>query len=332
MKRVSLEELMGHHPQFTYGQQYEYIGNQIAAGRLKPVKNAKTNGKRPALCLSYWRIEEADTSYRELEEELKFHLEPLICVEYYLDHLEEYQNDRSFVLMLNEYLKNNRELLEQPESVNERSFEIWNREKFLTKEQGSRILKRCRIDAAFFHMYGTAEPLAYYSNTRETPQNMLVLENKDTFFSMRRFLLDGNTVILGEEIGTLIYGGGKRVVKSFQDFELSVEPYMKAESNNIYYFGDLDYEGIGIYESLRRQCFRNEGQGKRTIVPFVAAYEKMLEKAEQVHKLPETKEQQNRKIAGDFFDYFPKETVARMQEILERDQYIPQEILNMGDY
>ena len=120
MKRVSLEELMGHHPQFTYGQQYEYIGNLIAAGRLKPVKNAKTNGKRPALCLSYWRIEEADTSYRELEEELKFHLEPLICVEYYLDHLEEYQNDRSWVLMLNEYLKNNRELLEQPESILQR--------------------------------------------------------------------------------------------------------------------------------------------------------------------------------------------------------------------
>lgn len=330
MKRISLEELMGHHPDFTYGQQYEYIRNLIAAGKLKPVKSAKTNGKSPALCLSYWKVEEADTSYRELEEELKFQLEPLISVEYYLAHLEEYQKDRTFVLMLNEYLKKDRGLLEQPESVNERSFEIWNREKFLTKEQGSRILKRCRIDAAFFNMYGTAEPLAYYSNTREIPQNMLVLENKDTFFSMRRFLLDGNTAILGEEIGTLIYGGGKRVIKSFQDFELSVEPYMKSEKNTIYYFGDLDYEGIGIYESLRKQGLGNEE--KRIIVPFVAAYEKMLEKAKQADRLPKTKEQQNRNITGDFFDYFSRGTKEQMLGILQKNQYIPQEILNMGDY
>lgn len=330
MKRISLEELMGHHPDFTYGQQYEYIRKLIAAGKLKPVKSARTNGKSPALCLSYWKVEDADTSYRELEEELKFQLEPLISVEYYLAHLEEYQKDRTFVLMLNEYLKENRELLKQPESVNERSFEIWNREKFLTKEQGGRILKRCRIDAAFFNMYGTAEPLAYYSNTREIPQNMLVLENKDTFFSMRRFLLDGNTAILGEEIGTLIYGGGKRVIKSFQDFELSVEPYMKSEKNTIYYFGDLDYEGIGIYEGLKKQGLGNEE--KRIIVPFVAAYEKMLEKAKQADRLPKTKEQQNRNITGDFFDYFSRGTKEQMLEILQKNQYIPQEILNMGDY
>lgn len=330
MKRISLEELMERHPDFTYGQQYEYIRNLLTAGKLKPVKSAKTNGKSPALCLAYWKIEEADTSYRELEEELKFQLEPLISVEYYLEHLEEYRKDRFWVLRLDEYLKNNRGLLEQPESVNERSFEIWNREKFLTKEQGIRILKRCGIDAAFFHMYETAEPLACYSNTREIPQNMLILENKDTFFSMRRFLLDGNTAILGKEIRTLIYGGGKRVVKSFQDFELSVEPYMKSQGNKIYYFGDLDYEGIGIYESLSRQCIKNHE--KRTIVPFVAAYEKMLQKAEQVHGLPETKEQQNRNITGDFFAYFSEDTVGRMLEILEKDQYIPQEILNMGDY
>ena len=45
----------------------------------------------------------------------------------------------------------------------------------------------------------------------------------------------------------MIYGAGKGIFKSFQDFEFCVEPYMKEKKNQIFYFGDLDYEGIGIY-------------------------------------------------------------------------------------
>ena len=71
------------------------------------------------------------------------------------------------------------------------------------------------------------------------PQNLLILENKDTFFSMRRRLLEGNETILGIKIDTLIYGAGKGIFRSFEDFDLCVEPYMKAAGNQIYYFGDL---------------------------------------------------------------------------------------------
>ena len=88
----------------------------------------------------------------------------MISIGYYLSHLDEYQKDRKWVLMLNDYLKENRSLLQQPISVNERSFEIWSREKFLTKEQGRKILKRCRIETDFLNMYETAEPFAYYSH------------------------------------------------------------------------------------------------------------------------------------------------------------------------
>ncbi len=327
MKRISLEELFRRHPADSYQQQYARIMDLLEQGRLKPVKKAGTNGKKPALFLAYWQVEEQVSFYQELEEELKYHLEPLISIEYYLSHLQAYQADRPWVLMLNRYLKENRFLLEQSESCNERSFEIFGREKFLAREQGRKILKRCRIEPDFLNLYETAEPFAYYTHTRETPQNMLILENKDTFFSMRRFLLEGNSWVLGEKIGTLIYGGGKRIVKSFQDFEFSAEPYMQAEGNKIYYFGDLDYEGIGIYESLagqRRICKRP--------VPFPAAYEKMLEKAAKTVALPDTKERQNQNLKGDFFAYFSEDTVARMREILERGKYIPQEILNRKDF
>lgn len=58
---------------------------------------------------------------------------------------------------------------------------------------------------------------------------------------MRNYLLNGHTEI---------FGAGKGIIRSFQDFDLCAEPYMKHPKNTIYYFGDLDYEGIGIYENL----------------------------------------------------------------------------------
>ncbi len=325
MRRVSLEELLKQCLAPDYSGQHAYVMGLLAEGRIKPVKTAKGNGKTPALCLSYWEVGEA-RGRGELEEELKFHLDPLISVEYYRGHLAQYEKDREWVLLLDQYLKTRRDCLKQPESANERSFEIWGREKFLTEGPGKRILRRCGIDPAALNLYATAEPLAYYCHTRETPQNMLILENRDTFFSMRKYLLDGGGAILGLKVGTLIYGGGKRIDRSFREFWTGAEPYMGAEGNSIYYFGDLDHEGIGIFEGLRGQS-----PGGARAVPFLAAYGKMLEKAEAAGRLPDMKEGQGRRSGDLFFSYFPEETAARMRKILAAGKYVPQEILNISD-
>ena len=325
MKRITLEALVARHRDMTYEEQHSYIQNQLKSGALKPVKASGTNGKTPALHREYWIVEEKK-DYSALQEELKYGLMHLLSVDYYFSHPETYQKDRPWVLMLNDYLLHRRSALAHRESVNERSFEIWNREKFLTKGPGRKILKRCGLDMEFLNVYETGEQLAYYSHTRAAPQNLLILENKDTFYSMRQHLLAGGTGILGVDMGTLIYGGGKRIRQSFQDFEICVEPYMKEKANTIYYFGDLDYEGIGIYEGLAEMF-----QGKWEIVPFCPAYEKMLEKAKEAVRLPETSEGQNRSISGKFFSYFDETVQGRMLEILTRDLYIPQEIVNITD-
>lgn len=103
---------------------------------------------------------------------------------------------------------------------------------------------------------------------------------------------------------------------------------MQAEGNRIYYFGDLDYEGIGIYERLAEQSARQNIK----IQPFTQAYETMLVKARPVRQLPKTKEKQNRNLTGDFFTYFPEQTVCVMKELLEQEYYIPQEIINQADF
>ena len=326
MKRISLESLLHSRQELPYQEQYEHICRLLEEEKIKPVKASRTNGKKPALYREYWILEK-QKDYSKYIEELKYSLSTKISIEYYLKHPDIYEADHPWVLMLNEYLKKTSDTVQIPVSLNERSFEIWNREKFLDREQGKKILKRCGIEMESLNVYRTSEPMPYYAHTRNTPQNLLILENKDSFFSMRSQLLSGHTEIFGTEVGTLIYGAGKGILRSFQDFDLCAEPYMKDSRNKILYFGDLDYEGIGIYENLAERF-----QDRWTIAPFVPAYKAMLQKADHIYQLPETKEHQNRNISSAFFQYFDNETVRKMQSVLEADQYIPQEILNTSDF
>ena len=326
MKRISLDDLLHTRQDLDYQEQYEYIMKLLEKGQIKPVKASKSNGKKPALYREYWMVEE-QKDYSNYIEEIKYTFSTMISVDYYLAHPDTYEKDRIWVLMLNEYLKKHADALLTAESLNERSFEIWHREKFLDREQGKKILKRCGLNVEALNVYRTTEPLSYYTHTRNVPQNLLILENKDPFFSMRNHLLSGHTEIFNIETGTLIYGAGKGIIRSFQDFDLCAEPYMKHPGNTILYFGDLDYEGIGIYENLAEK-FKDQWK----IIPFIPAYKAMLRKAESVKILPKTKESQNRNISSEFFAYFDEQTVCKMKKILEEDRYIPQEILNTTDF
>lgn len=326
MKRQSLDQLLEKYREETYDVQYQYIMQLIQEGKIKPVKTSGKNGKKPALYTAY-HILEAKKDYSELEYELLYQTDPQISVDYYLQHPENYIQERESVRLLNTFLKEKKNRLQIPISFNERCFEIWGYEKFLSKASGRTFLNHCGLTLDFLNCYPTAEPFAYFAVSRETPQKLLILENKDPFVSMRKHLLAGHHTILGERICTLIYGAGKRVISSFQDFSISAEPYMQSEGNELLYFGDLDYEGIRIYENLAA-AFSDQGK----IVPFAAAYLAMLHKADNARKLPTTKEQQNRNISNTFFSYFDDKDAGRMKKILEQDLYIPQEILNISDF
>lgn len=328
MRRVKLDDLAAKYRLREYKELYTKVLELIDSKKIKPVKASGINGKSPALYREYWLIEESQDVTKYLEE-LNFQIVPAISTDYYKAHMDQYLQDRQWVLLLNDYLRNSKDQFMTQMSENERSFDIWHREKFLKQEQGKKILKRCGIDIQSLNLYRTTEPIAYYSATKQTPQNMLVIENKDTFYSMRKFLIDGNDKIFGEHIGTLIYGAGKGIIAAFSDFDISAEPYMTAQRNTIYYFGDLDYEGIGIYEN-----FVAAYGEQYEIRLFVRAYEKMLSKAESIDRdsLPTTKEGQNRKIGSVFLSVFSQSQQTTIMDILAHDRYIPQEILNIEDF
>lgn len=353
MKKTSLDELASKYRLPDYKSLHAKVMELIENRKIKPVKASGINGKSPALYREYWITEEKQ-DVSQYCDELNYDISPAIMTDYYKSHIDRYIQDRQWVLLLNDYIKNCGGRFMTLMSENERSFDIWHREKFLKQEQGRKILKRCGIDAEALNFYRTTEPLAYYCATRRTPQKLLIVENKDTFYSMRKCLLEGSDGICGEEIGTLIYGAGKGIISAFADFAISGEPYMMEPGNKIYYFGDMDYEGIGIYENFAAAykdryniMSVSEASGSENptlaglsicraaneILLFKAAYEKMLDKAERVgiSNMPLTKEGQNRKIGKLFLSNFSRIQQEKIMEILESDRYIPQEILNVED-
>lgn len=293
---------------------------------ISPVASSKGNGKRPALYNRYNILQE-EIDYSKYIEELHYGLDIRLNKTYYLKNLEKYIEDRDYVLSLSRFLKKHPEGIETELAVNERSFQVWGKEKFL-KKGGEKILKNVGLTLDFLKVYETTEPLPYYSFDKTTPQNVVIIENKDTFYSLRKFLLSGKNSIFGVNISTVIYGGGKTIFKSFKDFKLCVEPYLTHKENKILYLGDLDYEGILIYENLR-EAFKDEVN----LEPFIEGYKEMIDKHLRENiDLPITKEGQNRGIKTLFLDYFQDEYKKEILKLLKMDKYIPQEILTIEDF
>jgi hypothetical protein len=324
-QKISLEQLLEPCKKLSYEKQAQKILEQIENGDLVPIKNSPLNGKKPALYTRYWKML-PEENYEKEKEELLFQTHPKIDTGFYLRNPDVYRKERKAVRALHAFFSDRKESLQIPVSKNERCFEIWGYEKFLALSEGKTVLAHCRLSEDDLNFYSTCEPFAYFTRHRNPGQNMVILENKDPFFSMRNHLLAGNKTIFNVPVGTLIYGGGKRVISSLSQFQLGSEPYMKDGSNTLLYFGDLDYEGIGIFENLLKVFDRSI-----PLVPFVEAYQKMLEKAKDI-ELPLSSEKQNQNIDTVFFSYFDQKTVEEMKQILASGRYIPQEICSCRDF
>lgn len=335
-KIVNIDDIEKIYEISEYSDLVKVINKLIDECMIIPIKSSGGNGKKPTLYKRYRVVIEEDNS--EILEEINYKLSSRFSTKYYEANLDKYIEHRAYILKLNEFFINKRELLNARISMNERAFQIWGREKFLQKENGKTILKNLGIPLEELNYYDTSEPLAYYSQNKSIPQNVLIIENKDTYYTMRNHLIKGNNSILGKRIDSIIYGGGKSLNKSFNDFQISVEWHVSNKENTFYYFGDLDYEGIVIYESFYERFFK-----EYNLRVFIEGYKMLIDKANKLSvDLPKTKEGQNRNIKdiflkdislikqdvvnGKYIDY-----KLEIENILQNDLYIPQEIINIQD-
>lgn len=323
--RIDVDEMQNFLGIIEYDKFVSVVRDYIDRSIIKPIISSGGNGKKPELYKRYTIIRE-EKDYSTFLDEIKYKLNYELNMDYYLKNPQSYERDRFYIKKLSDFLNSRGHLLEEAVSENERSFQIWGREKYLGKYAAS-LLNRLKYPMEKLNYYLTSEPLAYFSYSKRVPQNILIVENMDTFYTIRRYMLSKSSDILGQDIETVVYGAGKGIWKSFRDFSTGAEPYLSQNENKLLYLGDIDYEGIYIYENLY-EAFRENTE----IKPFVQGYCYMIDKAcKENYDLPISKEGQNKNIKGIFLDYFSPEYKIKIEEILSSGKYIPQEIINYSD-
>ncbi|MCT4509725.1 MAG: DUF2220 domain-containing protein [Tepidibacter sp.] len=318
-KIVSVNEIQEYFKIQDYIELVNFIKDLTQGGKLKEVKTSKLNGMNPALFNKY-RILTKGVDNTKYIDEINYSFYFTFNKDYYLSNIDKYKKDRSYIEKLTNYFRNYSERLDIPMAINERSYDIFSEEKFLKYEGGLRILKNLGISLESINIYTTPEPFVYFSKNKDNNQDVLIIENKDTWYTLRKLMIENQNTFLGASFSTIIYGQGKCIEKSLEEYEFTVEKYL-FNPNKLIYWGDIDYEGIGIYERLKEKY-----ETKFKIELFRQAYKEMVKKSKKID-LNFSKDKQNKNIKGIFYDEL-KDIEADIKNILERGEYIPQEILN----
>lgn len=231
---------------------------------------------------------------------------------YYLKNPDEYDKDRNHIKRLNNYLKNKSGEL----TLNEIAYKIFKDEKALTQIEkssvdGKKILSKLGIDIASLDCVDTISP--FYFPVSSKGNTVLVVENKDTCFSLLRLLNNSQTNIKG-----IIFGEGRAVIKIFNFLHI----YGLEHVELFLYYGDIDQEGFDIARSL---------------IERYSEYNIMLSKVLYHHLVKDEgrslkfKRQIDKTKAEGILSSLYDEDKAVVMSILENDGCIPQEALNYDD-
>lgn len=237
---------------------------------------------------------------------------------------EEYFKDKKNIEKISNYLNNQNTLNIDniPLSINERSFEIFGNEKFILSDEGLQLFKNLKISLELLNIYRTPEPFLYFKNQNCNNENILIIENKDTFYTMKNILSE-NKKIMGLNFNAIIYGEGRKIQQSFDGISLEQYKDFNNKNNNFYYFGDIDSDGIDILYKLK-QNYQNYN-----IIPFYNGYNFLL-KNEGKRRYKDDKKGKliNFEILKEIFIEFNEEKNNLIFEICNSNYILPQEILN----
>ena len=293
---------------------------------LEPIIRSGTNGMNPPLYQRYRIIRDTDTD-PAINAEIDS-LSLYIDNSKFLTDTKKYTHHRDMIQRLDRFLKANEELLLSPLSENERAYQIWGDEKLLDDSNNIRLLKECGIWEKL-NTYPTPEPFFSYNTSTEI-NDILVIENKDTWFSLRRLMIEcGFCTVFGKNIDCIIYGEGNKITKTGYSLTKFLETEVRY-TGNIWYWGDIDYEGIKIFLNTTRL------NPELDIKLFIPAYTAMAElfdnRLESIHdNMYRIRKNQARPDDIElFYNELSHDTAAFIDKILRSDMYIPQEIVNLS--
>jgi len=294
-------------------------------GVLSPVKSAGLNGRLPPLYNKY-RLNKPKEDYASSLTAIR-RLNPALNISGYLQNPALYQKHRDVVEGLSLYLWRSAGLLKETMSRKERSFSVWGREKFLDNHMARvrEVLKYNGLGEEFLNYYDTPEPFFEYVHARTEQMTVLVVENKDTWFTFRKLMQgSGKNTVTGTPVDVLLYGEGNKITKrgALEEYNAGMLGGKSKRASRFLYFGDLDLEGIRLYFRCR------EANPGLDVKPFAALYLLMLQLAEG-RVLPESPD--SRGVTAplvEFAQLLGLDSASVLEAFLDKGRYIPQEIIN----
>ena len=300
---------------------YTRIQEVCELGYIEPVKNSGKNGNISYPLYKKYRIlvkEEADNE--TIDEIRKLH--PLLLRSGYLSaNPLEFQKNRAVIECLSAYLFGDKDVTFI--SRKERSFEIFGHEKTLDDSIVKTLLRKLQITESELGFYDTPEYCFHdYIPVRKEHMMLLICENKDIWFNIRRRMFeDGVKGLFGIAIDGVVYGEGNKV----SDRTGALEEYVKFMGEpdvKFLYWGDIDREGFDIFRRTK------DANDRLDISLFVPGYKKMIERAKNIEleDSPSSKKQGMR--FDDLINEFSDDERNFLTDIFDNNKLIPQEIIS----
>ncbi|MBQ6409403.1 MAG: hypothetical protein IJJ64_15385 [Butyrivibrio sp.] len=300
---------------------YTRIQEVCELGYIEPVKNSGKNGSISYPLYKKYRILVKEEADKETIDEIR-KLHPLLLRSGYLSaNPLEFQRNRSVIECLNTYMFRDKD--ETFVSRKERSFEIFGHEKTLDDSIVKALLRKLQITELELRFYDTPEYCFHdYIPVRKDHMALLICENKDIWFNIRRRMFEDDVrSLFGVAIDGVVYGEGNKV----SDRTGALEEYVKFMGDpdvKLLYWGDIDREGFDIFRRTK------DANDRLDISLFMPGYRKMIERAKNIEleDSPSSKKQGMR--FDDLINDFSDDERNFLTDIFENNKLIPQEIIS----
>lgn len=299
---------------------FDMISGLINDGVLEPVKNSGQNGNHKYPLFKKYRILIKEELNEDVEKQIR-QLHPVLCKSGYLSsHVQEYLKHREVIGCLNTFLFTRK--AGEPISRKERSFEIFGREKVLDDSEVKSLLRHLEISNSDLGFYDTPEYCFHdYIPERKNDLTLLICENKDIWFNIRRCMFEDHfKSLFGVAIDGVVYGNGNKVSNKTGALVEYVR-FMGNPNVSFLYWGDIDREGFDIFRRTR------DVNDSLNIELFVPGYRKMIERAQSICLEDSSSSKKEGVSFENLFEGFSADERLFLNRVLETNKLIPQEII-----
>lgn len=312
-KTVTLEKL------FSMGYGEENILALAESNALIPVKASGTNGNKRTPLYKKYRIAREEKDCTEALDIIKTLHPKLIANGYLLKKPTAFEENSEALLAVNRFLQN----CSQPCFISrrERSYEIFGDEKYLDKNLS--LMRSVGLTEKDLRFYTTPEQcFADYIPVRKENMTLLICENKDIWFNIRRIMSgDGRFDFFGVRFDGVIFGQGNDITGKGK-FS-SYASFLGSDDILFFYCGDIDRAGFDIFFRL---CSEARGLDIRLFLPV---YKEMLRLSGDISRLPDSDDERGIDVDTQALSkVFSVGEMSRIKEILDSGKRLPQEVIN----